>query len=864
MLPRILVSGLLMLTLLACSSSGDGPADPFFNPELSSGTSLPAGANLVSNEAFKQLAQQEGFVWDNPTIRANLAAQRQAQFTADQAEINRLIQQYPMYADLLLPVDPDVEVLADGNYLLQIQGKNGPFQVTVEGKASQMRTALESRARFETAANHLALYTYSYQALSEELRRGLPTPQSLANASLGSVRQARSALAERLEANPNSLEDARRLPARMLPTTNPGAKPPGFPSSPSQEEGAGTGIDHLKGNGCDYNTFNANGLYSSFWWRQKFYHTSVKSQGTRGSCVAFAITGALESKIAIEQSRWVNLSEQFMWGQIASNWQKRWYGDGANTIAMAGQFHDSGWKLSFESAWNYNQSAQRQENKEEKYYTHSCDGYNEKCSDSSHQLGYACTNVLVVYYCGYMMPSQSSERFGISPSNVLYDETDKANGSGLPVDEMRFLLLFGHPMIVSLKVMSGFDYPTSEGYIVNLVKAGDRGSHALQIVGYIAQTAIQQHPTLSAAVKGYAANSGGGYFIVKNSWGYCWGDAGYIYIPLSWANLYFQNVIVFDAVPSSQYKGSPPNIPPTIQITAPNGGSSGYQFPYRQTLVFTAAVTDPDGSQPPTVTWTSDKDGVLGTGTTLQHQFSSPGTRVVTATASDGLNGGTTNDSMTLTGFNQPPMVQILSPLAGATVYANDTQVQFSGTSGDSDGGFPMQLPCSSLSWSSSLADDNPLGSGCSFSKVFTTTGPRTITLTTTDPYGAKGTDTVLINVSPKPNSGPPIVRITSPSPGASFDATNSILLSYSLSDPGGSQNSRYTVIWKIQSASISQRTITPTTCTVLGVPFPCFRPSDYGFDNRGVKLAQLSLAVTDPENLTGTDQVSVSIGFVP
>lgn len=26
----------------------------------------------------------------------------------------------------------------------------------------------------------------------------------------------------------------------------------------------------------------------------------------------------------------------------------------------------------------------------------------------------------------------------------------------------------------------------------------------------------------------------GGYFIVRNSWGPCWGDGGYVYIPYRW------------------------------------------------------------------------------------------------------------------------------------------------------------------------------------------------------------------------------------------------------------------------------------------------------------------------------------------
>ncbi|MCV4796615.1 hypothetical protein OFB84_32320, partial [Escherichia coli] len=78
------------------------------------------------------------------------------------------------------------------------------------------------------------------------------------------------------------------------------------------------------------------------------------------------------------------------------------------------------------------------------------------------------------------------------------------------------------------------------------------------------------------------------------------------------------------------------------------------------------------------------------------------------------------------------------------------------------DGAFPVELPCTSLSWKSSNAGDT-LGTGCQFTATFTTTGSRTVTLTATDAYGAKGTATVALNVQPLPPSGPPVVEITEP-----------------------------------------------------------------------------------------------------
>ena len=118
--------------------------------------------------------------------------------------------------------------------------------------------------------------------------------------------------------------------------------------------------------------------------------------------------------------------------------------------------------------------------------------------------------------------------------------------------------IFRKPVIYSFAVAPSF-YPDANGYVryngphcpvttgsdgkpVCTTAPGcecDIGGHAVLITGLI------DNEDLPA---GAPAGSGGGYVIIKNSWGNCYGDAGYAYLPYDWVKAYGMSAMVLGDV----------------------------------------------------------------------------------------------------------------------------------------------------------------------------------------------------------------------------------------------------------------------------------------------------------------------------
>ena len=202
--------------------------------------------------------------------------------------------------------------------------------------------------------------------------------------------------------------------------------------------------------------------------------------------------------------------------------------------------------------------------------------------------------------------------------------------------------------------------------------------------------------------------------------------------------------------------------PPVVTIDSPVDGAT---FAPGASIDFAGSVVDEDRNLAAGLVWTSDVDGVIGSGASFTTDTLSAGVHVITAEVTDS-GGAAGSATVTITiNVNQVPVVTIDGPVDGASFTEADS-VSFAGTATDAEDG----VLTAGLVWTSDV--DGVIGSGASFTTSTLSAGVHVITAEVTDSGGAAGSATVTITINV---NQVPVVTIDGPVDGASFTEADSV-----------------------------------------------------------------------------------------
>ncbi len=282
------------------------------------------------------------------------------------------------------------------------------------------------------------------------------------------------------------------------------------------------------------------------------------------------------------------------------------------------------------------------------------------------------------------------------------------------------------------------------------------------------------------------------------------------------------------------------NAAPGVSITSPTDGTT---FDTGAMVGFTGTADDPeDGDLKAVLTWTSDRDGDIGTGESASMALSD-GDHLVTASVTDsGGRTGTATITITVGTPNQAPTVSITGPADG-TLFDSGATIAFSGTAGDTEDGDLT----AGLAWTSDL--DGPIGAGGSFSTVLSD-GNHLITASVIDSDGSPDSASVNITVGSAP-SEVGVVGITFGRTGGR-NGTKHLLVTVALEDNLGNPVEGASVSVTLtgpKGGSGTGTTLADGTVTFSLKNAPACDAEDYTMTVTGVTAVGLTWDPNDPAN---------------
>ncbi len=754
-----LLTVLASLTLAACGGGGgsDTPTPPPPPPEALFVTAnawtgaRPADAEVVTADEFRRRQVTGELQVSTATAQLDRRTANRNQVETERRFLAARTDLSPDAVSLLAQAATANSLEAEASATLPDGRK-----VVFNELAARIESAAASYRLARDPDNARATYALSHSLLSDAMKAQLPAPASLASASLAQVkdaaRQMDTALAALADIDQTRLDPSARVTSASRADTKRALT-------------AGNGVD--TGGACA-----PTGYASQFWFPLRYFVSPVKNQGSRGTCWAFAAVAAVESRERVQGDRVTNVSEQFLVNKVKREWFENDFVDGGSAASALNAAVDRNQSLMGESGWTYNQAAGRPANAfaagvagTAASYAGACTGYSGWCSETAHQSQRSCVTVFGQEYCGFNTRGFNGP--GVAASRV---RQVWANGEAFDLNRYRALLSSGVSLIASFPIYEGFWSAPASGIVSDYRKQmrnaagnmveGSYGGHLVQIVGFISNEALTWPGAAPATV------GGGGYFIIRNSWG-CAGDGGYYYVPADYVSTLFGSLEALDFDASRSIGWARDQVTPggTTGLAIDPRGTQGVDLRVQSNLAASFAVTHPVATYV-RLTVTSNRDGLLYDGqwlvnapqgaslfaNALPFTFQSEGSSTLTLTARYGTQAVTATKQVLV--LNTAPSVRLESN----GVPAQDENFVIDAIATDRNEADPTAL-CTAMSWAVDAPDTLVSGAGCSRVVRFGASGNREVRVTTQDREGRQASAIASYAVTAPPLN--PYPRIT-------------------------------------------------------------------------------------------------------
>lgn len=284
------------------------------------------------------------------------------------------------------------------------------------------------------------------------------------------------------------------------------------------------------------------------------------------------------------------------------------------------------------------------------------------------------------------------------------------------------------------------------------------------------------------------------------------------------------------------------NNPPMVAILSPT-----HLTPYAvdSVILFSASASDiEDGPLTDTsVTWSSNRDGTIGTGTQFTRSGLSIGVHNITVRAQDSQ-GAANTDLVTITitplgAANNAPVVTIVQPADNA-ILTQGSAIAFQGTVTDQEDG-----TIRSTYWQWSSDRDGYLGSGTSLTKTNLSSGKHIITLKAVDSGRKEGSHSITIFIGRANNTAPSARFIVQQAFPPANPSTVNITLDASNIYDAEDVLSAIEVRWDYDNDGI------------YDTPFTYTKTASYSY-TRGAAPHYVKLLTRDPGGLTSQEALIV------